>query len=169
MKNRVTGNKWVTVSVTILAVLAVICGIWFFRQYIHTGDSGISDRGLVIADDASAWTQNLEDRSGGEPGIKIPGYKELTISENAENFNMSLVNPEDNPCYFKYTLEVAGASDILYESDLIRPGTAITEFAVANLPDAGDYDLYINISTYSMDDSLSSMNGAQVKTVLHVV
>ena len=50
---------------------------------------------------------------------------------------MSLVNPEDNPCYFKYTLEVAGASDILYESDLIRPGTAITEFAVSNLPDAG--------------------------------
>ena len=35
-----------------------------FRQYKHTGDSGIADRGLVIADDASAWTQNLEDRSG---------------------------------------------------------------------------------------------------------
>ncbi|MCH1981079.1 hypothetical protein MCG98_00630 [Ruminococcus sp. OA3] len=169
MKNRATGNKWITVAVAALAVAAVLCVIWFFRQGKPYGDSGVADRGLVIADDASAWTQNLEDRSEGEPGIKIPGYGELTISENAESFSMSLVNPENNPCYFKYTLEVAGTSDVLYESDLIEPGKAVTRFEVANLPDAGDYDLHINISTYSMDDEMTSMNGAQVKTVLHVV
>lgn len=82
---------------------------------------------------------------------------------------MSLVNPEGNPCYLKYTLEIPEASEVLYDSELIEPGKAITEFAVDNLPEKGDYELFINIGTYSLDKSLESMNGAQVKTILHVV
>ncbi len=169
MKNGASGNKWITVAAAFLTVVAVICCIFVFCQRRSSDVAGIADKGLVIADDASAWTQNLEDKSDGEPGIKIPGYGELTIAGDTENFHLSLVNPEDNPCYFKYTLQIGGTSDILYESDLIEPGKAITEFAVDDLPEAGDYDLFINISTYSMDDQMSSMNGAQVKTVLHIV
>lgn len=150
----------------VLAVSLVVSVVLFGRKTAQGKDTG---RGLVVSSDASDWDKDLEDKSDDTPGIKIPGYGELTIDRNAEKFQMSLVNPEGNPCYFTYTLEIPETSEVLYNSDLIEPGKAITEFAVENLPEQGDYDLYINISTYSLDEDLESMNGAQVKTILHVV
>lgn len=149
-----------------LAVILAVSFLLFNRKDAPDNSNG---RGLVVSADASDWDKGLEDKSGGASGIKIPGYGELTIGKDAGGFQMSLVNPEGNPCYFKYTLEIPEMSAVLYDSDLIEPGKAITEFAVQNLPEKGDYDLYINISTYSLDESLESMNGAQVKTILHVV
>lgn len=149
-----------------LAVILAVSFLLFNRKDAPDNSNG---RGLVVSADASDWDKGLEDKSGGASGIKIPGYGELTIGKDAGGFQMSLVNPEGNPCYFKYTLEIPEMSAVLYDSDLIEPGKAITEFAVENLPEKGDYDLYINISTYSLDESLESMNGAQVKTILHVV
>lgn len=149
-----------------LAVILAVSFLLFNRKDAPDNSNG---RGLVVSADASDWDKGLEDKSGGASGIKIPGYGELTIGKDAGGFQMSLVNPEGNPCYFRYTLEIPEMSAVLYDSDLIEPGKAITEFAVENLPEKGDYDLYINISTYSLDESLESMNGAQVKTILHVV
>lgn len=149
-----------------LAVILAVSFLLFNRKDAPDNSNG---RGLVVSADASDWDKGLVDKSGGASGIKIPGYGELTIGKDAGGFQMSLVNPEGNPCYFKYTLEIPEMSAVLYDSDLIEPGKAITEFAVENLPEKGDYDLYINISTYSLDESLESMNGAQVKTILHVV
>lgn len=149
-----------------LVVILIIGSIWYRPD---TKQEKELNRGLVVSSDASDWEKELEDKSGQAQGIKIPGYGELTIDKNAETFYMSLVNPEGNPCYFKYTLEISETSEVLYDSELIEPGKAITEFAVENLPEKGDYELFINIGTYSLDDSLESMNGAQVKTLLHVV
>ena len=56
-----------------------------------------------------------------------------------------------------------------YESDLIEPGKAITEFEVSKPLDAGDYDIYFNIATYSMDGENTRLNGASVKALLHVI
>ena len=148
-------------------VVILVIGSIFCRP--DTKQEKEMNRGLVISSDASDWGKEVEDKSGRDSGIKIPGYGELTIDQNAETFHMSLVNPEGNPCYLKYTLEIPEASEVLYDSELIEPGKAITEFAVDNLPEKGDYELFINIGTYSLDKSLESMNGAQVKTILHVV
>ena len=126
-------------------VVILVIGSIFCRP--DTKQEKEMNRGLVISSDASDWGKD----------------------QNAETFHMSLVNPEGNPCYLKYTLEIPEASEVLYDSELIEPGKAITEFAVDNLPEKGDYELFINIGTYSLDKSLESMNGAQVKTILHVV
>lgn len=167
MQNSRNGRKWAALAVGLVVLAAAVGGLWHWRS--GSTESGTTQAGLVVSDEATDWNKELENASPEAEGIKIPGYGELTISEGADQFQMSLVNPEDNPCYFKYTLEIAQTSDILYESDLIEPGKAITEFEIENLPAAGDYDMNINISTYTMDESLTAMNGAQVKTILHVV
>ena len=100
----------------VLAVSLVVSVVLFGRKTAQGKDTG---RGLVVSSDASDWDKDLEDKSGDTPGIKIPGYGELTIDRNAEKFQMSLVNPEGNPCYFKYTLEIPETSEFLYNSDLI--------------------------------------------------
>ena len=56
-----------------------------------------------------------------------------------------------------------------YESDLIEPGKAVREFEVVEPLDPGAYDIHLNISTYSMDDTMTPMNGAVVKADLHVI
>ena len=99
----------------VLAVSLVVSVVLFGRKTAQGKDAG---RGLVVSSDVSDWDKNLEDKSGDTPGIKIPGYGELTIDRNAEKFQMSLVNPEGNPCYFKYTLEIPETSEVLYNSDL---------------------------------------------------
>ena len=72
-------------------------------------------------------------------------------------------------CYFQYSLEIVETGEQIYQSDLIEPGKAITEFAVKNVPDKGNYELYLNIHTFSMDENKEPLNGAQVKAKLHII
>ena len=46
---------------------------------------------------------------------------------------------------------------------------AITEFQVTEPLEAGEYEIHLNISAYAMDDELTALNGADVKSVLHVI
>lgn len=62
-----------------------------------------------------------------------------------------------------------GSKNPVYESDYIEPGKAVTQFDVSDTPEAGDHEIYMNISTYSMDENHTRLNGASVKADLHVV
>ena len=84
-------------------------------------------------------------------------------------FGITLANPEENTCYFKYTVTIDDSETPIYESDLIEPGKAVREFEVTEPLEAGDYEIHLNISTYAMDEELTPLNGAVVKAVLHVV
>ena len=130
-----------------------------------------SGGGIRLEEDAEDWNKELENASGDAVGIQIPGYGEITVTEGSESIDMSLVNPEENPCYFQFTLTVTDDNEevILYESELVEPGKAVKTFDVENLPEAGDYDMTIKISTYSLDDGETRMNGAEVATILHVM
>jgi hypothetical protein len=153
----------------ILGILVVVGGV---LAVIYTRDQGselLNAQGLVIADNAEEWNKELPGDDSADAGIKIPGYSTLTINGASSTWNMSLVNPEGNSCYFKYTLTVEETGETIYESDLIEPGKAISSFDVSNAPTEGDYTLLINIATFTMDGNLTSMNGAQVKAGLELV
>ena len=105
----------------------------------------------------------------GRTGIKIPGYGEITVPAGETTWKITLANPEENTCYFKYTVTIDDSENPIYESDLIEPGKAVREFDVTEPLEAGDYEIHLNISTYAMDEELTPLNGAVVKAVLHVV
>ena len=84
-------------------------------------------------------------------------------------WKITLANPKDNNCYFKYSITIDDNETPIYESDLIEPGKAVREFEVTEPLEAGDYEIHLNISTYTMDEDLTPLNGAVVKAVLHVV
>ena len=124
-------------------------------------------QGIVLDENAEAWDGNMNDMSNGKSGIKIPGYGELTVPQGDNTWNITLANPKGNNCYFRYTVTVDG--ETLYKSDLIEPGKAVRQFEVSKLLDPGVYEIHLNISTYSLDDGQTPMNGANVKSVLHVI
>ena len=126
-------------------------------------------RGIVLDEDAEDWNGETEDLSEGQQGIKIPGYGEITVSARTADWQITLANPEDNNCYFKYTITIDDSEVPIYESDLIEPGKAVREFEVTEPLEAGEYEIHLNVSTYAMDDELTPMNGAVVKAELHVV
>lgn len=150
-------------------VLVLFAGIGAVGMRYMRREDHAPGKGLILDQNAEEWNKTLADTSGGQKGIKIPGYADITVSKEDKNWKITLVNPEDNPCYFKYSLEIAETGAIIYESDLIEPGKAIKEFEPENVPEAGDYKLYLNISTYSYDEEKTPMNGAQVKAELHIL
>ena len=164
-----TGKKKILVLALAAVILVAAALILWMLFSGKNQDSGQKAEGLVISDQATQWDKDLEDASGGQQGIKIPGYGELTVAAGSTDWNITLLNPEGNTCYFRYTITIDDSQTPIYESDLIEPGKAITEFEVSEPLEAGDYTIHLNISSHTMDEDLASLNGADVKSVLHVV
>lgn len=73
-------------AAVILAAAAVILWMLFSQR----GQQGSrTAAGIVISDEASEWTQELEDVSGGQQGIKIPGYGEITVAGGETSWNIT--------------------------------------------------------------------------------
>lgn len=163
-------NKSKILIAFLVILLLLVSGTvgWKISQIQKDSDPSTTT-GIMIAENEKDWNQDLEDLSKEEKGIKIPGYGELTVQNGEKNWNITLANPDSNSCYFRYTITVDGEEQPLYQSDLIEPGKAITEFQTTKALKTGDYQIHLNIATYSMDDDLTPLNGADVKSVLHVI
>ena len=168
MKVKEKRNKKIWI-VAVVIFLAMILGITFAYKLGQQKPADNSN-GVVVDQDASDWDKDLDNLSGQQDsGIKIPGYGELSAGAGDKTWKITLANPKDNDCYFKYSITVGDDETPIYESDYIEPGKAISEFQVDKALDAGDYTIYMNISTYSMDGKNTRLNGASVKADLHVV
>ena len=156
-----------------LILLAVLLSAALFMLLLRgcEADAGTNPvKGVQLQENTVAWDGELPNLTGGEAkGIQLPGYGEITVMQGDTTLKITLVNPEGNPCYFRYRLELPDSGTVLYESDLIEPGRAVKEISLEHLPDVGDYNLDINIDTYSLEDGVTAMNGGVCSTVLHVI
>lgn len=157
---------WIGLIIAVLVAVAAVAGA--FLIYRNSQDSQKS-QGVVLDDDAQEWDGKTKDLSEGQQGIKVPGYSEITVPAGETKWQVTLANPEGNTCYFKYSITIDDSQTPIYESDLIEPGKAVREFEVTEPLEAGDYAIHLNISTYTMDEELTPLNGAVVKADLHVV
>ena len=103
--------------------------------------------------------------SGGQQGIRIPGYPSITVDAGKDNVTMNLFNPEGNPCYFTFEIVLSDTGETIYKSDMVEPGKAITNVKLQHPLATGEHNAVIKISTASLTDG-KTMNGANVETVL---
>lgn len=158
-------RQWIILA-AVLVILAAAAGLFLTFGTRRENPDG---KGIVLEEGAEDWDGEMKDMSEGQTGIKIPGYGEITVPAGETTWKITLANPEENTCYFKYTVTIDDSENPIYESDLIEPGKAVGEFDVTEPLEAGDYEIHLNISTYAMDEELTPLNGAVVKAVLHVV
>lgn len=158
-------RQWIILA-AVLVILAAAAGLFLTFGTRRENPDG---KGIVLEEGAEDWDGKMKDMSEGQTGIKIPGYGEITVPTGETTWKITLANPEENTCYFKYTVTIDDSETPIYESDLIEPGKAVREFEVTEPLEAGDYEIHLNISTYAMDEELTPLNGAVVKAVLHVV
>lgn len=175
----VVPNKKRIVIVIIIILLIILLlfggifiGIYWSSRIKH--DAGPADSAafsqraadLDIDPNAAYWNGEQPENKGGEAaGIQIPGYPSITIAKDSENVRMALLNPEGNPCYFKFEIVLKDSNETIYASKLVPPGQAITDVTLLKPLSEGEYDAVIKISTFSLKDQ-SPMNGANVITVL---
>ena len=102
-----------------------------------------------------------------EDQIAVPGYSAIQFPANTEKVSIVLPNPENNPCYFVFSIVLLDSGETVYRSGMIPPGMAVTEITLLRPLESGTYPIEIRIETYSLTNK-SPMNGANVKATLVV-
>ena len=139
----------------ILVAAAVILWLVFSQK---KEDPGRQAAGLVVSDEAEEWNKELEDTSGGQQGIKIPGYGEITVASGETHWNITLLNPvKATTVIFSTPLPSMSRrrpsmSPIL--SSLEKP---LQNFRYQNPWRREEYEIHLNISAYTMDENLSPL------------
>ena len=160
---RVLGTAWGKMLIPILVALFILTGVmvavWYF-----TRESGPPLDKSAIAYQMPNGLKN-EDPSR----IMLPGFSTLTMDAQTGEVQAALVNPEGNPCYFKYIIVLEDTGEELYRTDLLEPGTAVMEFTIDKDLEPGAYDIEIQIETGQLSDYTQEMNSGVVAAVLEVV
>lgn len=103
----------------------------------------------VLDQNAKSW--EAKETSDNSDQIKIPGYDEIIFKANETTQQITLYNPEGNPCYFTFSLYIDQDETAVYQSDMVEPGKAIESVVLSHALSEGDYQLNIHIDTYDLD------------------
>lgn len=173
----ITIQKKHIIIAVIIIILLLVGGItlganwnkWFGDKQPDTTVSETEDGSkpsIELDENAGEYTgEKPKDQSGEEVGIKIPGYPTITIAKDTEDVQMALMNPEGNPCYFKFELVLKDSGETIFESKYVKPGDCIYDVHLNKPLAEGEYPATIKISTISLDGE-TPLNGANVETVL---
>ena len=160
----------IIVLVLLLSFGGIFVGLnwqnWFGEKDNQPTQTSQSDTSIDLDPNAGNWDGSKpEDKGGASQGIKIPGYPSITIAADTKDVKMALLNPEDNPCYFKFEIVLKDTNETIFESKYVEPGKAITDVTLTQPLSEGEYPAIIKITTLSLDGK-NPLNGANVETVL---
>lgn len=124
----------------------------------------LQNSGPLLDPNAEDYTASIQRPADwDESSILIPGYEQLKMQADTNVLSAVLYNPEENPCYFKYTIELKETNEMLYQSDLIAPGKAVKLMELSKKMKRGIYPIIIKIDTYALDDYEQQLNGGAVE------
>lgn len=141
----------------VCVIVAVGAGMWISetKQDPWRVESGLMDYGDFSSQNASS------------DQIVIPGYGDILLEADTRDVMLILPNPASNPCYFRFTIILEESGETIYSSGLVPPGKAIQSPKLKRAFPQGDYHAVIRIETFSLDETRTPMNGANVETVLN--
>lgn len=143
--------------ISLAAIVCIILAVVFAAKYFE----GRPD----IDPGASKYKSEVKRPAGMESSsILVPGYDDWSMRAGSDKIYIALMNPESNPCYFKFTITRDDNHKVLFQTKLVPPGTAVTQVTLPYALKQGIYPITVNIKSYSLDDPSKEMNGADVKT-----
>ena len=100
--------------------------------------------------------------------IAIPGYEAITLEADTKKQSTALQNPAHNICLFRISLILEDGT-VLWVSDYIKPGEISDNIELSKELDPGTYpNSILKYECFTMDGSLSPLNGAETKLTLWV-
>ncbi len=154
----------ICLGVVVLCVVAYLVG---------QGTKPVGTGAVTVGTSTNTVSYEFEDeqeRAGGVIGdsIKIPGYDLIAVDAGETKIKGDFFNPEENNVYFKMIFQIADTEEIIFESDLIKPGQHLYEIELLRTIDVGEYDLDILYQTFSTDGNFTPLNGANLQCKLEV-
>ena len=176
-KQGITFTKKQLIIGAVVIVLLIAVGV-FIGIKVNSNKTPAEPQAQVQTDTGSKPALELDENAGeytGEVpksadsseavGIKIPGYPSITIAKDTEDVTMALLNPEGNPCYFKFEIALKDKDETIFESKYVKPGDCIYDVHLTKPLAEGEYPAVIKITTIALDGE-TPLNGANVETVL---
>lgn len=100
--------------------------------------------------------------------IAIPGYEGLELQADTKKQTLCLPNPAQNACYFQISLYLDDGS-LLWQSKLIEPGESSEPIKLSKPLEKGTYpDAILRYACFTLDGSMTPLNGAEMKLTLRV-
>ena len=127
----------------------------------------LSDAPLLPDESATLFTGDTVIVTEGA-GYLAPSYDNVTLPADAEEVELTLVNPEGNQCYFVFELVLESTGEMLYKSGLVEPGMCIESFTPSRTIGKGNYKAALSIHAYEMR-SLDAIDSEKVEFDLVVV
>ena len=152
--------------ITIVASIVFIVLTILFVTNFNTIKEVLSPN---IDSNATDWEgRKEEENTSSSKGIAIPGYDSINLKANQLDQSVSLENPEQNNCYFIISMYLPDGTKI-YESEMVPPGQGLYNIKLKQEVQAGTYEnSVLGYECYRMDDTLTKLNGANVKLTLEV-
>lgn len=149
---------------SLLALLLIVSFVgWYF--YLNGNKKPDIDPNAGNYESALKRPDNINSSK-----ILIPGYGKFTIKKGGDTIDTVLFNPEDNPCYFKFTIVEQKTKDVLYESKLVPPGQGITPVKLNKVfNEVGTYDAVLKFETVDFENTDITYNGSDMEVKLIVV
>ena len=89
----------ITAIIVLCVAVAVLAAVLVIRKDKNKDND---DKFTPTIDSDSGEIGTGSNYSGGQQGIRIPGYPSITVDAGKDNVTMNLFNPEGNPCYFTF-------------------------------------------------------------------
>lgn len=104
-------------------------------------------------------------------GIAIPGWGSITMPAGQTEVAVDFPNPEANAdkYYLTFELRLKDTGEVLCKTGLVPPGQTIQHITLSRALDAGEYLAVVHVQPYTMDDSQTATNNADMETKLIVV
>lgn len=142
--------------IILISLIAAVTAIW-----------PKTPKKLAIDDGAGKFKAPISMGEDSDPThITIPGYDNIRMKADTDTAYVALWNPDENPCYFLFTIVEQDTGKELYKSGLIPPGYAVTEVKLNKKITKGTHPVTIRVSSFALDDSEAEMNGGEVNTNL---
>lgn len=155
--NPTKANKTTRVLIAIIAFLLLLIAVMLmFVRCSNTPTSADNQKDLPVTE--------IEKPES----IAIPGYEGLELQADTKKQTLSLPNPAQNACYFQISLYLEDGT-LLWQSELIEPGETSDPIRLSMPLEKGTYpNAVLRYSCFTLDSSMTPLNGAEMKLTLRV-
>lgn len=101
--------------------------------------------------------------------VAIVGIRSLIINANTKDIKINLKNPIENEGLYYQTFEIRLLNaneegyEVLYKSDMIKPGEEINEIMLSRGLSQGEYDAILYVQPYHMNEQKTPTSDAKIK------
>ena len=175
MENQKENKKKRTLLIIVIALLIVIIAL--LAVILLRGNGGKApgnSTGVYIDQNAGKFTNRDEAPADAVKGVVIPGWSYINLPAGQRTADtVDFYNPEGNADSFYLTFQLLipddkGGYESVYQSGLVEPGLHIQQIELTRELEAGTYDAILHIQPYTMDESRTATNNADLKTTLRV-